>query len=165
MSLAFYSVLTFALVAFILAIIANVKAYSASDPSSEISSLNTKLIATEEQLRAIAVHNVDLKTKMDTLASPKGGITEVNRIYIPSVNTNTGSGERLDVTPLLFKEKYTTPPKVLVAMNSIDATSPPNLRYDIYPEKITTTGFNMVLRTWADTKLFGSTILYVVLGS
>lgn len=64
-----------------------------------------------------------------------------------------GSGPR-EVRHLQeFKESFRTPPLVTVGISMWDIAHQTNSRVDITAETISTTGFEIVFRTWADTRI------------
>lgn len=65
----------------------------------------------------------------------------------------TGSGPREVRQTVAFPEPFAAPPAVMVAISMWDADRKTNLRADISAEKVTETGFDLVFRTWADTRI------------
>lgn len=65
----------------------------------------------------------------------------------------TGSGSRERRKTLRFTEPFRTPPSVQVALSLWDMDQGANVRADIAAENVTTTGFDLVFRTWSDTRV------------
>ena len=65
----------------------------------------------------------------------------------------TGHGPREMRHLLTFSEKFRSPPLVHVSMSMWDMDQKTNQRADITAEAITETGFEIVFRTWGDTRV------------
>ncbi len=65
----------------------------------------------------------------------------------------TGDGPRDSVTKVVFAEPFLTAPMVHVSISMWDTGGATNQRADLRPEKITRKGFNLVFRTWGDSKV------------
>lgn len=65
----------------------------------------------------------------------------------------SGTGPRLRRHPVAFSEAFFAVPAVTISMTMFDMSSDTNQRADIQAENITTTGFDIVFRTWEDTKI------------
>ena len=65
----------------------------------------------------------------------------------------TGTGPRERRTPVAFDTSFSTPPTVQVTISLWDMDRNTNLRADIQAENITEAGFEIVFRTWADTRI------------
>ena len=55
--------------------------------------------------------------------------------------------------PVKFTQPYQTPPVVQVSISMWDISKNTNTRADVQAENITTEGFDIVFRTWADTQV------------
>lgn len=64
-----------------------------------------------------------------------------------------GTGARQARTKVNFAKPYKTPPHVQVAMSMWDISNKTNNRIDLQADNITTTGFEIVFRTWNDTQV------------
>lgn len=64
-----------------------------------------------------------------------------------------GAGARQSRKPVSFAMAYKSPPHVQVAMSMWDISNKTNNRVDLQAENITTTGFEIVFRTWNDTQV------------
>lgn len=65
----------------------------------------------------------------------------------------TGSGQRESRHAVRFPEAFVAPPAVMVGISMWDADRETNLRADVSADAITTTGFELVFRTWGDSRL------------
>jgi len=65
----------------------------------------------------------------------------------------SGSGKREVREPVSFAEAFARPPVVQVGLSMWDAAHNANTRMDISAENITGTGFEIVFRTWGDTRI------------
>ena len=65
----------------------------------------------------------------------------------------TGSGPREARLQESFTERFVEPPVVKVGISMWDIDHKTNSRVDISAENVTTTGFEIVFRTWADTRV------------
>jgi hypothetical protein len=64
-----------------------------------------------------------------------------------------GEGPREVRQAQKFKEPFLSPPVVTVGISMWDIDHKTNSRVDVSAESITTTGFDIVFRTWADTRI------------
>lgn len=64
-----------------------------------------------------------------------------------------GRGEREVRKHLAFSARFREPPHVMVSVSLWDVDHRTNQRIDIRAENITETGFEMVCRTWGDTRV------------
>lgn len=65
----------------------------------------------------------------------------------------TGSGPRKMRTKVRFSETFLTPPTVTVSMSMWDIAGESNQRADIMAENVTEVGFDILFRTWGDTRV------------
>ncbi|MBC7139065.1 MAG: H-type lectin domain-containing protein [Defluviimonas sp.] len=65
----------------------------------------------------------------------------------------TGSGPRELRKAVSFSEPFSRPPAVQVTMSMWDMDSKSNQRADISADMITGEGFELVFRTWGDTRV------------
>lgn len=76
----------------------------------------------------------------------------------------TGSGSRERRHRLKFSEAFKTPPLVHVSLSLWDMDSATNARADVAAEKITDKGFDVVFRTWADTRVARARVRWIAIG-
>ena len=65
----------------------------------------------------------------------------------------TGTGPREARQHQSFKEAFVAPPLVTVGISMWDMDHKANSRVDISAENVTVKGFDIVFRTWADTRI------------
>ncbi|WP_438708435.1 H-type lectin domain-containing protein [Tabrizicola sp.] len=65
----------------------------------------------------------------------------------------TGAGPREVRQEESFKEPFLEPPSVMVGISMWDIDHKTNSRVDISAENITAKGFEIVFRTWGDTRI------------
>lgn len=65
----------------------------------------------------------------------------------------TGQDDRESRHRISFKEAFAGPPSVMVSISMWDTDHKHNSRADLTAEKITTKGFDLVFRTWGDTRV------------
>jgi hypothetical protein len=65
----------------------------------------------------------------------------------------TGSGPRESRHRVSFGQSYVEPPSVMVSISMWDLDQKSNARADISAEKITKAGFQLVFRTWGDSRV------------
>lgn len=76
----------------------------------------------------------------------------------------TGTGPRERRRTVKFSESYRTPPIVQCALSMWDFDNATNQRADIQPEKITESGFEIVFRTWGDTRVARARVRWIAFG-
>ncbi len=77
----------------------------------------------------------------------------------------TGSGARERRHRLQFSEPFRSVPAVHIALSLWDMDSATNARADIAAEKITEKGFEVVFRTWADTRVARVRVRWMAIGA
>ncbi len=65
----------------------------------------------------------------------------------------TGEGEREARVEIRFGQSFVAAPAVMVALSMWDMDRRSNARGDLTAENITAEGFEMVFRTWGDTRI------------
>ncbi|WP_102226160.1 H-type lectin domain-containing protein [Acidimangrovimonas sediminis] len=65
----------------------------------------------------------------------------------------TGTGPREARQPVQFSETFRAPPAVTVGIGMWDMDHKANLRADISAEHVTAKGFEIVFRTWGDSRV------------
>ncbi|MEX5728372.1 hypothetical protein Ga0609869_001725 [Rhodovulum iodosum] len=65
----------------------------------------------------------------------------------------TGTGPRASRTPVRFSQSFRAPPVVYVGISMWDLDQKTNQRADISAENVTEDGFDVVFKTWADTRV------------
>ena len=64
-----------------------------------------------------------------------------------------GEGQRQSRAPVTFAQPYLSVPHVQLAISMWDISNNTNIRADVQAENVTTDGFDIVFRTWADTQV------------
>ena len=65
----------------------------------------------------------------------------------------TGSGEREIRREVKFKGKFRSEPAVHVSISLLDVDQSTNTRFELVAEDITPKGFDLVFRTWENTRI------------
>lgn len=76
----------------------------------------------------------------------------------------TGQGARERRKPVTFSEPFRTIPSVQVALSLWDMDQGANVRADITADKITEKGFDLVFRTWSDTRVARVRMNWIAIG-
>jgi hypothetical protein len=76
----------------------------------------------------------------------------------------TGEGERELRTPVVFTEPFEGPPMVHIGLSMWDMDRETNPRVDIAAEKISENGFEIVFRTWGNTRVARVRADWIALG-
>lgn len=76
----------------------------------------------------------------------------------------TGDGPRERRKKVSFSEKFRNRPAVSVGLSLSDIDSGPNLRTECVAEKVTRHGFEMVFRTWGDSRIARVRMSWMALG-
>jgi len=76
----------------------------------------------------------------------------------------TGSGPRERRHGLVFAKPFKAPPSVHVTLSMWDMDSATNARADVGAERITARGFDVVFRTWGDTRVARARVRWLAIG-
>lgn len=76
----------------------------------------------------------------------------------------TGRGQRERRRRISFSEAYRAPPTVHLSISLWDMDAGAIMRADVSPETVTETGFDMVFRTWGDTRVARTRIAWMAVG-
>jgi len=94
---------------------------------------------------------------MMRITSGKLGILQGSRVLFSDFADGgvmwTGHGDRESRHLIIFAEPFAANPKVMVGISMWDIDHKHTLRADIVAEKVTKTGFQLVFRTWGDTRV------------
>lgn len=97
------------------------------------------------------------KPKMKRISASSLGILQGSRVLFSDFATDgvmwTGHGDRESRFHVAFPEPFRTPPAVMVGISLWDMDHRTNMRADLTAENITETGFQLVFRTWGDTRI------------
>ena len=94
---------------------------------------------------------------MKRISTGKVGILQGSRVLFSDFADGgvmwTGQGDRESRHSITFKEAFVDVPVVMVSISMWDIDHKHTSRGDIMAEKITRTGFQLVFRTWGDTRV------------
>ncbi|ETX27592.1 H-type lectin domain-containing protein [Roseivivax isoporae] len=76
----------------------------------------------------------------------------------------TGSGTRERRRRIAFSEPFRAPPTVQVALALWDMDSGPNIRADVAADDVNEDGFDMVFRTWSDSRVARVRMTWLAIG-
>lgn len=76
----------------------------------------------------------------------------------------TGHGARERRKPIKFSEPFRSVPSVQVSLSLWDMDQGANVRADISADKVTQTGFDLVFRTWSDTRVARVRMNWIAIG-
>ncbi len=76
----------------------------------------------------------------------------------------TGQGPRERRAPITFSEPYRRPPAVHLSISLWDVDAATVVRSDISSENVTPEGFEIVFRTWGDTKVARVRVSWMAIG-
>ena len=76
----------------------------------------------------------------------------------------TGRGSRERRRHIRFAEPYRNPPTVQLSMSLWDIDAATVLRADLTSEAVTSDGFDMVFRTWGDTRVARVRVSWLAIG-
>lgn len=76
----------------------------------------------------------------------------------------TGEGQRERRKSVRFVEPFRSPPTVQVALSLWDIDQRANVRADVLADKVTRRGFDLVFRTWADTRVARVRMSWLAIG-
>ena len=96
------------------------------------------------------------------------GIDQGEEILFPDFQDGgemwTGRGQRERRRRILFSEEFRAPPSVHVSISMWDVDTKTALRADISAEVIDTAGFDLVFRTWGDTRVARVRVAWLAMG-
>ena len=76
----------------------------------------------------------------------------------------TGRGQRERRRRIKFSEKYNSEPTVQLSLSLWDVDASTTMRADLQAEAVTKSGFDMVFRTWGDTRVARVRIAWTAIG-
>lgn len=97
------------------------------------------------------------------------GISTGEAVVVSDFDENgpmwTGQGDRVSRCPVRFDESYLTPPTVHLSPSMWDLDVGTNQRGDLSAENVTSSGFDIVFRTWGDTRVARLRVRWMALGA
>ena len=76
----------------------------------------------------------------------------------------TGEGPRLKRHAIRFDEPFRQPPAITVSVSMLDISNGANTRFDVQAEKIGRQGFEIVFRTWGDSRVARARVAWQAIG-
>lgn len=77
----------------------------------------------------------------------------------------TGEGERVTRQSVVFPERFLTPHAVQVAPSMWDIDGSTNQRGDLGVENVTSAGFDLVFKTWGDSRVARMRVQWTAIGA
>lgn len=77
----------------------------------------------------------------------------------------TGTGEREVRIPITFSQTFHEQPAVMVGLSMWDMANDTNLRVDLSAEAITRKGFQLVFKTWGDSRIARARAEWTAIGT
>ncbi len=77
----------------------------------------------------------------------------------------TGEGPRERRTEVAFREPFRAPPSVHVSVSLFDADTVAAIRGELTADNITAQGFEIVFRTWLDTRIARMRVAWLAIGA
>lgn len=95
--------------------------------------------------------------RMKRITAGKVGVVQGSRVLFSDfINDGpmwAGEGAREARASIVFSEPFLAPPAVTTTISLWDFDKGTNLRAEITPERVSETGFDLVFRTWGDTRV------------
>lgn len=105
---------------------------------------------------------------MKRISSGTLGIAQGNDVIFEDFQDGgemwTATGNREKRKKIAFREAFKTPPFIQCSLSLWDVDSQTNVRADLEAENITETGFDLVFRTWGDTKVARVRASWIAMG-
>ncbi|MDK3017433.1 H-type lectin domain-containing protein [Pseudodonghicola flavimaris] len=77
----------------------------------------------------------------------------------------TGQGPREKRRTIPFSSPFRQPPAVHLSISMLDADTAAAVRLELKPEAVTREGFDIVCRTWLDTRIARMRVTWLAIGS
>ena len=94
---------------------------------------------------------------MKRISSSQVGILQGSRVLFSDFADGgvmwTGTGDRESRHEVVFKDAFVEPPSVMVSLSMWDIDHKHTARMDLRAENITAKGFELVFRTWQDSRV------------
>ena len=106
---------------------------------------------------------------MQRLVRGHVGVTQGSRILFSDFTDDgpmwVGEGAREHRSDVTFDERYATIPAVHLSVSMWDCDNQQNQRMDLSAENISETGFQIVFRTWGDSRVARLRASWLVIGA
>ena len=76
----------------------------------------------------------------------------------------TGQGERERRLPVSFEKPFRSPPVVHLSVSLWDVDTEPAMRGELISENVTEDGFDIVFRTWLDSRFARMRVSWIAIG-
>jgi H-type lectin domain len=97
------------------------------------------------------------RQQMQRLRNPRIGIDQGDLVLFSEFDSGgsmwTGEGSRERRKQVSFREVYRQPPAVQVSISLWDMDTNAAIRAELVAENVSLTGFEMVFRTWGDSRV------------
>ena len=77
----------------------------------------------------------------------------------------SGDGTRQRKKTIVFSEQFSEAPAVQVSMSLLDMDKETNLRADVQAKNVSATGFDLIFRTWGDTRVARVRLSWLAIGA
>jgi hypothetical protein len=94
----------------------------------------------------------------------QGGRLEATE-YTPGYGLHTGSGERYYVAWVPFSQSFSSTPVVVASLSKFNLLGSRNTCLDVYPQNISSGGFELVYHTWWDCTVYLVAASWIAYGS
>lgn len=105
---------------------------------------------------------------MQRLRNPRTGVDQGDLVLFSEFDSGgsmwTGEGARERRKAVKFKDSYRQPPVVHVSISLWDMGTDAAIRAELVAENITTTGFDVVFRTWGDSRVARLRAAWIAVG-
>lgn len=105
-----------------------------------------------------------MKKYVGSLIGVDQGDEEVFSEFASGGDMWTGDGSRERRKKIKFSEPFRTVPSVQVSLSLWDMDQRANVRADLAAEKVSKTGFDLVFRTWGDTRVARVRMSWLAIG-
>ncbi len=105
-----------------------------------------------------------MKKYVGSLIGIDQGNEEVFSDFASGGDMWTGAGSRERRKKITFSEAFRSVPTVQVGLSLWDMDSGANVRADISADKISEAGFDLVFRTWSDTRIARVRMSWLAIG-
>lgn len=105
---------------------------------------------------------------MKRIRSHLVGIDQGEHVMFSDYENNgrmwSGEGTRQRKKTIVFSEPFAEPPVVQASMSLWDVDKDTNVRADVQAKNISPTGFDLVFRTWGDTRVARVRLAWMAIG-
>ena len=77
----------------------------------------------------------------------------------------TGTGPRMARRTVTFSESYASAPNVTLQLSMVDMSNDAYIRADLQAENVTETNFDIVFRTWGDSRVARIRVAWQAIGA